>query len=131
MWIRRAGAKGHKPGDLLPLRHLRGPLPRIEHKENRPELVDYDPLCGLCYAYCPRTFLDMGEIEAKIFGRIRSQEEALGIFKKAVAAQAASKTGSAQDGGVATALLVHALQTGVIDCAIVTGRDEEWRTTAS
>ncbi len=58
--------------------------PRIEHKVNRPELVDYDPLCGLCYAYCPRTFLDMGEIEAKIFGRSRSQDEALGIFKKAV-----------------------------------------------
>ncbi len=92
--------------------------------------MDYDPLCGLCYAYCPRTFLDMGEIEAKIFGRTRSQDEALGIFKKAVAAQAVSKTGSAQDGGVATALLVHALQTGMIDCAIVTGRDEDWRTTS-
>ena len=29
---------------------------------------------------------------------------------------------------MATALLVEALQRGMIDCAIVTGRDEEWRT---
>jgi coenzyme F420 hydrogenase subunit beta len=104
--------------------------PRIEHKENKPALVEYDPLCGLCFAYCPRTFLDMGELEAKLFGRTRNADEALGIFKKAVSAQAGALQGKAQDGGVATALLVQALESGIIDCAVVTDRDEEWRTVA-
>jgi len=105
--------------------------PRIEHKENKPTLVDYDPLCGLCFAYCPRTFLDMGEMEAKLFGRTRNADETLGIYKKAVSAQAQARQEKAQDGGVATALLVQALQSGMIDCAVVTGRDGEWRTVAS
>ena len=104
--------------------------PRIEHKENKPALVEYDPLCGLCFAYCPRTFLDMGELESKLFGRTRNADEALGIFKKAVSAQAGALQGKAQDGGVATALLVQALESGIIDCAVVTDRDEEWRTVA-
>lgn len=104
--------------------------PRIEHKVNKPALVEYDPLCGLCFAYCPRTFLDMGELEAKLFGRTRNADEALGIFKKAVSAQAGALQGKAQDGGVATALLVQALESGIIDCAVVTDRDEEWRTVA-
>lgn len=104
--------------------------PRIEHKENKPALVEYDPLCGLCFAYCPRTFLDMGELEAKLFGRTRNADEALGIFRKAVSAQAGARQSKAQDGGVATALLVQALESGIIDCAVVTDRDEEWRTVA-
>jgi coenzyme F420 hydrogenase subunit beta len=102
--------------------------PKIEHKENRPALVEYDPLCGLCFAYCPRTFLDMGDMESKLFGRTRNADEGLGIYNKAVSAQALSREGKAQDGGVATALLVQALESGMIDCAIVTDRDEEWRT---
>ena len=104
--------------------------PRIEHKENRPALVDYDPLCGLCFAYCPRTFLDMGEMETKLFGRTRNADEALGIYRKTVSVQARAAAVRAQDGGVATALLVQALQSGMIDCAVVTDRDEEWRTVA-
>ena len=62
--------------------------PRIEHVENKPALVNYDPLCGLCFTYCPRTFLDMGAMESKLFGRTRNADEALGIYKKAVSAQA-------------------------------------------
>ncbi len=102
--------------------------PKIEHKENRPALTEYDPLCGLCFAYCPRTFLDMPDIESKVFGRARSEDEALGIYTKAVSAQASPVQGKVQDGGVATALLVHALKSGMIDCAVVTDRDEQWRT---
>lgn len=102
--------------------------PKIEHKENRPTLTEYDPLCGLCFAYCPRTFLDMPDLESRLFGRARSEEEALGVYIKAVSAQASPVQGKAQDGGVATALLVHALKSGMIDCAVVTDRDEQWRT---
>ena len=73
--------------------------PRIDHVENRPDLVNYDPLCGLCFTYCPRTFLDMGAMESKLFGRTRKEDEALGIYKKAVAAQAQPALEAAQDGG--------------------------------
>ncbi|MCU0637514.1 MAG: Coenzyme F420 hydrogenase/dehydrogenase, beta subunit C-terminal domain [Methanothrix sp.] len=102
--------------------------PRIDHVENKPALVNYDPLCGLCFTYCPRTFLDMGAMESKLFGRTRRDDEALGIFRKAVSAQAQPLQKGAQDGGVTTALLVQALNSGLIDCAIVTDRDHEWRT---
>jgi coenzyme F420 hydrogenase subunit beta len=104
--------------------------PRIEHKAGRPELIEYDPLCGLCFAYCPRTFLDMPDLEKKIFGRTGSEDEVLGIYRKAISAQANPIAGKIQDGGVVTALLVHALKAGIIDCAVVTDRDEEWRTVA-
>jgi coenzyme F420 hydrogenase subunit beta len=102
--------------------------PKIEHKDNRPTLIDYDPLCGLCFAYCPRTFLDMPDLESEIYGRARSQDEPLGIYRKAVSAQAKPVRGQVQDGGVVTALLAHALETGMIDCAVVTDKDEQWRT---
>ncbi len=102
--------------------------PRIEHKENRPELKEYDPLCGLCFAYCPRTFLDLPALESRLFGRSRTQEEVLGIYRKVTSAQAKPTIDKAQDGGIASVLLSHAIKTGIIDCAIVTDRDENWAT---
>lgn len=104
--------------------------PKIDKKDNRPELVEYDPLCGLCYAYCPRSFLDMSAMENTIFGRLRSEKEALGIYNKAVSAQStlSNVKDVSQDGGVVTALLVQALEDGVIDCAVVTDRDDNWHT---
>jgi coenzyme F420 hydrogenase subunit beta len=102
--------------------------PRIEHKENRPSLKEYDPLCGLCFAYCPRTFLDIPALEGKIFGRSRSQEEVLGIYRKVTSAQAIPAIDKAQDGGIASVLLIHALKIGMIDCAIVTDKDDNWMT---
>lgn len=100
--------------------------PKIDREGNRPELVDYDPLCGLCYAYCPRTMLDMPGMAKKIFGRERREDEPLGIYRKAASARARASV-SGQDGGVATALLIQALKSGVIDCAVVTDKDEKWR----
>jgi coenzyme F420 hydrogenase subunit beta len=102
--------------------------PKIEHKDSRPTLMEYDPLCGLCFAYCPRTFLDMPDLETKLFGRARSPDEVLGIYRNAISAKARAVQRKAQDGGVATALLVHALETGIIDCAVVTDKDVEWKT---
>ena len=102
--------------------------PRIEHVEGKPELVMYDPHCGLCFTYCPRNFLDMGQLETKLFGRARKPEEKLGIYNKAISAKAVSHQDKVQDGGVATALLVQALKSGMVDCVIITDKDEEWKT---
>ncbi len=102
--------------------------PRIEHKEDKPTLMEYDPHCGLCFAYCPRTFLNMADIENKVFGRSRSLEEKLGVYRKAISVQSNLGKGNIQDGGAVTALMVHALEKGIVDCAIVTDRDDMWRT---
>jgi coenzyme F420 hydrogenase subunit beta len=100
--------------------------PKIDREGNRPELIDYDPNCGLCYAYCPRTMFDMPGMAKKVFGRERKVDEVLGIYRKAASARARASV-RAQDGGIATALLIQALNSGVIDCAVVTDRDDKWR----
>ena len=100
--------------------------PKIDREGNRPELIDYDPNCGLCYAYCPRTMFDMPGMAKKVFGRERREDEVLGIYRKAASARARASV-RAQDGGIATALLIQALNSGVIDCAVVTDRDDKWR----
>lgn len=102
--------------------------PRIGQKNRKPTLMEYDPLCGLCYAYCPRSFYDMPLAEKKLFGRSRTADEALGIYRSVSAARAITMPPAAQDGGVVTSLLVHALETGIIDCAVVTGRNSRWQT---
>jgi coenzyme F420 hydrogenase subunit beta len=102
--------------------------PRIEHKENKPTLIEYDPLCGLCFAYCPRSFFEPGKLENKLFGRSKSDDEMLGIYRKAVSVQSITARGKMQDGGAVTGLLVHALEEGIIDCAVVTDKDDDWRT---
>ncbi|MEM0498274.1 MAG: Coenzyme F420 hydrogenase/dehydrogenase, beta subunit C-terminal domain [Methanothrix sp.] len=102
--------------------------PRIGQQNRKPTLMEYDPLCGLCYAYCPRSFFDMPFFEMKLFGRSRGSDEALGIYRSAMAARATPVRGRVQDGGVVTALLVHALEKGVIDCAVVTDRNSRWQT---
>ncbi len=106
--------------------------PRIGQQNRKPTLMEYDPLCGLCYAYCPRSFFDMPLFEKKLFGRSRNADDVLGIYRSAMAARAKAREtpayGKAQDGGVVTALLIHALESGVIDCAVVTDRNARWQT---
>jgi len=102
--------------------------PKIGQKDLKPTLLEYDPLCGLCYAYCPRSFFDQSQYEEKLFGRSRTVDESLGIYKTAAAARATPVKGQVQDGGVVTALLVHALESGTIDCAVVTTRNSRWQT---
>lgn len=96
--------------------------------EEKPVLKGICFLCELCYYSCPRIELPINEIEMKIFGRERTQEErVLGIFKAAYAAKALDPEilKASQDGGVATTLLLQALEDKIVDYAIVTGVDEK------
>ncbi|MEM2843206.1 MAG: Coenzyme F420 hydrogenase/dehydrogenase, beta subunit C-terminal domain [Candidatus Bathyarchaeia archaeon] len=102
--------------------------------EEKPVLKGICALCELCYYSCPRVELPINEVEIKIFNRERSQEErALGIFKAAYAAKATDPEilKASQDGGVATTLLLQALEDKIVDYAIVTGVDKEkaWKPT--
>ncbi|HDS46261.1 MAG TPA: coenzyme F420 hydrogenase [Methanomicrobia archaeon] len=103
----------------------------VDGKQEPIFVDDYDSVCGLCYTFCPRTFLPQDEIERRLFGTIhrRAEEDQLGLYRSVYAARATRVEilEQAQDGGAVTALLAYALETGLLDCAVITTSDEQWR----
>jgi len=95
--------------------------------QGQPSLVKECKLCGMCAQACPRHGFSQGEMEKFVFGRTRKPEEPFGVYRRLVVAQATDeKTREAcQDGGVATALLVYALENGYADSAVVAGSSRE------
>lgn len=79
---------------------------------------------GRCYAFCPKTEVDLDELSQAFFGAPYSGKP-LGEFLKIYMARAgeAAKTGNFQDGGTVSALIQFALKTGLIDAAVLTGKD--------
>lgn len=82
--------------------------------------------CMLCFRVCSRAHDNHAELEVALFGA-RRQSDLLGFYSFAWGARATPKSDGVQDAGVTTALLTFMLEQGLIDAAIVTGRDEEWR----
>jgi coenzyme F420 hydrogenase subunit beta len=101
------------------------PFGCLEYAEEKPRLVKECKLCGLCAKVCPRYKWSFAEAEKYVFGRERKPEEDFGVYRRIVVAQATSDSvlKVRQDGGVATALLLFALEKGLIDGAIVSGSD--------
>jgi coenzyme F420 hydrogenase subunit beta len=66
-------------------------------------------------------------MENFVFGRARKPEEEFGVYRRLAIAQATDDRilKVCQDGGVATALLLFALENGYIDSAIVAGTSKE------
>ncbi len=90
------------------------------------------PRCNLCYEACPGKDIPRPDLERMIFGRERNaDEELLGISRRFVRAYAVDPIvrARAASGGLASALLIYALENDVIDAAIVTGvsDDQPWR----
>ncbi len=81
---------------------------KLNYKEQCSETV------GVCYNFCPRSELNIPELEMKIFGKKR-EDQALGVYTKAI--KATLKNASMKD--VTTALLVAALDSGLIDSAVL------------
>ncbi|MDI6886194.1 MAG: Coenzyme F420 hydrogenase/dehydrogenase, beta subunit C-terminal domain [archaeon] len=94
-------------------------------------IEEYDTVCGQCYAYCPRTFLPQSEIERRIFGDEGkgAERDILGVYRSfyAVRSKKEDILKRAQDGGAVTSLLAYALDEGLIDCAVITTSDAEWK----
>lgn len=94
-----------------------------------PELRGECTNCGYCTAQCPRVHLLERELETALFGPY--VDGPLGHCEAKVAAR--SKVGSildrGQDGGFVTTLLKYALESRIIDGAIVAGVDpaDPWR----
>jgi len=93
--------------------------------DEKPTLVGRCVLCELCYYGCPRVELPLATIEELIFGRSRTTDEPLGVKIGLFSARCTSENilAKSQDGGVVTALLQYALETGLADQAILIGKD--------
>src|SRR4030043_302926 len=79
---------------------------------------------GRCFAYCPRTEVDLDEVYQRIFGK-NYEEIEIGPFKRIVMARAKNPlfTKKAQTGGVVSSLIDFALREGMIQSGILTPRD--------
>ncbi|MGC8850541.1 MAG: Coenzyme F420 hydrogenase/dehydrogenase, beta subunit C-terminal domain, partial [Candidatus Bathyarchaeia archaeon] len=96
-------------------------------EDEKPTIKGICVLCELCYYSCPRVELPLNEYEEKVFGRSRRPDEPLGIVEKAYLARSRDEEilKAAQDGGVASTILIYALERGLIDVAAVTASDPE------
>jgi coenzyme F420 hydrogenase subunit beta len=92
-----------------------------------PSLVKECKSCGICAQACPSYNFSQVQMENFVFGRNRKPEEAFGIYRRLVIAQATDEEilKACQDGGVATALLSYAFKNGLVDSAVVTGASKE------
>lgn len=104
------------------------PVNVLHHTEDeKPTIKGICVLCELCYYSCPRVEFPLNEYEEMTFGRRRKPEEPLGVVRRAYVARSKDEEilRVAQDGGVVSALLVYALEKGLIDAAAVTASDPE------
>ena len=103
------------------------PLGCLEYTTGKPNLIKECKICGICSQVCPRYEYDLAKAEKFVFGRERKSDEEFGVYRRFVAAQATDERVAKvkQDGGVATALLLFALEKGLIDSAVVAGANPE------
>jgi len=97
----------------------------LDYADLSPRLVGECVDCGVCLKVCPRYEPRMENLESFVFGRPRTDEESFGIFKRILVARSRDDevVKRCQDGGVATTLLLEALESGSINGAIVSGVD--------
>ena len=103
------------------------PFGVLDYVEGKPRLIDECKNCGICSRVCQVLGFAEAEIEEKIFGRRRREDEDFGVYREMFIARAVDKAilASCQDGGVVTALLSAAFKRGIIDGAAVSGLDED------
>lgn len=95
----------------------------------QPTIVGTCALCEICYYQCPTVDFSRDNVELLLFGRTRRPEEPIGIISGTYVGKASASNirNRGQDGGVVTALLAYALESKMIDAAVVAGRDSLWR----
>lgn len=100
------------------------PVKAIDEKDEKPSIVGRCIGCGFCYAQCPHTSFDYQNVASKIFTS-SFKHESLGYLKGVYAARATDNEilKYAQDGGVASTIMIYALESGIIDCAVLSGLD--------
>jgi coenzyme F420 hydrogenase subunit beta len=88
--------------------------------------------CTLCTRACPRFREWEPEIDTFMFGRPREEDEVYGIASQIVLARATDPVvhEDGQDGGLVSALLIHALEHDMVDAALVSyleGDGRSWK----
>jgi len=103
------------------------PFGCLEYIQGKPNLTKDCKICGICAQACPRYEWELAKAEKFVFGRERKPDEEFGVYRKLAIAQATDDRVSKvkQDGGVATALLLYALEKRLIDSALVAGADPQ------
>ncbi|MEM3004788.1 MAG: Coenzyme F420 hydrogenase/dehydrogenase, beta subunit C-terminal domain [Candidatus Bathyarchaeia archaeon] len=104
----------------------------IPTDDERPTIKGMCVLCGLCYHSCPRIELPIDDIEERLYGRVRNEQEAYtGVLRGAYSVRSTDPKirSIAQDSGATTSILTHALSRGFIDCTVTAGMSESdcWR----
>jgi coenzyme F420 hydrogenase subunit beta len=99
----------------------------LEYVKTEPVLIKECNNCGICAQVCPRYEWSRLRAENVVFNRERKVDEEFGIYKRVAIAQAKNERilQVCQDGGVTTAILMFALEDGLIDGAIVAGVSRE------
>jgi len=94
----------------------------------QPTIVGTCALCEICYYQCPNVEFSRDDVELFLHGRTRRADEPLGIIRGVFTGRASDNKIQAQgqDGGVVTALLAYALDSKLVDAAVVAGRDSVW-----
>jgi coenzyme F420 hydrogenase subunit beta len=98
----------------------------MNYETEVPELIkECPPRCNLCYEVCPGEDIPIPEMERMIFGRER--DDPVGVAQRFVAAAAIDPLVriAGSSGGLVPALLIFALDNGIIDAAIVAGNSFE------
>ncbi|MBD3256055.1 MAG: hypothetical protein GF383_13245 [Candidatus Lokiarchaeota archaeon] len=103
--------------------------PRIQMEDSTPVLLEYDSECSMCFRYCARTFFPTIDIKNRIFTGNEKKDLSLGMYRSSVSAKCNSEEilEKSQNGGIATTLLIHALECNYIDGALLIDRDENWK----
>jgi len=88
--------------------------------------------CTLCTRACPRFRGWEDEADSLLFGRLREVDEVAGIAKDIVLARAVDSEvlGLGQDGGLVSAILLWAIEKGIVDAALVSyleGDGSTWK----
>lgn len=86
-------------------------------------IFDCDMAEGRCYAHCPKTETDFEALSNMLF-EIDYKGTPLGTYRRIVAAKAGPKLAGEgfQNGGTVTAIMTYALESGLIDAAVLTGK---------
>lgn len=103
------------------------PFACLEYGESQPKLVKKCEICSICAKTCPRYEFSPQALERLAFGRERNADEEFGVYRRLAVAQASDDgvRRACQDGGVVSALLIHGLNNGIIDGAVVSGLSKE------
>ncbi|UCD55986.1 MAG: Coenzyme F420 hydrogenase/dehydrogenase, beta subunit C-terminal domain [Candidatus Hydrogenedentota bacterium] len=103
-----------------------GLCPYIKEMEEKVAIIER---CGRsdgrCYRFCPRTATDLNLLDEVAFGTKRA-DSVLGSYRLLSMAKSENATvrAAGQYGGVATALVINALEQAVVDAALLTRYSE-------